>query len=131
MSYNLNLIRCQSYKDYLVNAFTEISVEEWKTYLINREDFSYKETLVIVNSMNDSEISMSGHFGLTQIGNESLCFSLSGGRITIPYNESAKNFIIQVGIDLGAKCYGDEGEEYELSKEKSKSKFTLKSFFKG
>ncbi len=112
MGYNLNLIKCNSYDEYLDGKHTSIGLDEWKRIIEKHEVLKYQENIEWMNTMNNSVIKIPGEFGVGVFQGTSMCFNLSNGKITVAYDKNTLDIVLKLTLELNRKCFGDEGEEY-------------------
>lgn len=113
MGYNLNLIKCKTYEEYLNDNFTKIDGVYLKKIANSIEGFFYKNELEYINPITKESISISGDFLIYQYDDKEIILGLTHGILTISYIKGIELILTKIGAILGMKCFGDEGEEYE------------------
>lgn len=114
MGYNLNLIKCETYEEYLEGNFTKIDGNYLKAIASNEEGFLYKNSLEYVNPITNENIFISGDFLIYYYNNKEIVLTLTGagGTLAIAYINGLEDILTKIGKILGMKCFGDDGEEY-------------------
>jgi hypothetical protein len=110
MPYELHITRAD---DWLESRTSPIPVEEWQALVDHHPDLHSQDHVVAINPMTQEELKVPlANGACLDVNGGPLYFSCRDGRVSVGAIDELIPQVKNIADQLGARLFGDEGEEY-------------------